>query len=111
MNLARQHINFAIFCFVMGFIIPAGVVFYHLSGGDPTMSAPEAVYEYARIKGDFTDAQMATISAGVRYAHRWYWGSSGREIFYLIYPASFAALGFIHLRHAFQTRKRKEPDQ
>lgn len=98
----KRHLWFATFCGFMGLVVPCGIFIQALFSGDSSMSAPEAVYEYARIKGDFSAAQMSTISAGVRYAHEHYWGSSGRELAYLLYPLSFILLAVLHWQFAFE---------
>lgn len=110
----RRHLWFAVLCAFMGVVVPFGVFIQAMFSGDPSMSAPEAVYEYARINGDFSDAQMRTISAGVRYAHEHYWGSSGRELVYFLYPISFILLAALHWRFAFESiaeDRKKGPNQ
>ena len=92
----RQQLGFAIVCSVMGILLPLAIVIPDIFDGDHTMSAPEAVYEYAATTGQVTDIQMSHISAGVRKAHAEYWGSSGREIVFLLYPLVFAVLGAAH---------------
>jgi len=110
----KRHLWFAAFCGFMGILVPCGVFIQAMASGDPSLSAPEAVYEYARIKGDFTEDQMRTISAGVRYAHEHYWGSSNVEIAYLLYPLSFILLAVLHWQFAFEglpAPQEKRPNQ
>lgn len=98
----KRHLGFAVFSAFMGIVIPCGVLVQAISSGDSSMSAPESVYEYARISGGFTNEQLKTISAGVRYAHKNYWGSSGREFIYLVYPLCFVLLAGLHWQFAFE---------
>lgn len=101
----RQQLAFAILCSVMGLLLPLAILVPDILDGDHSMSAPEAVYEYARSTGQFTDSQLTHISAGVRKAHAEYWGSSGREMIFLFYPFVFAVLGATHFFFALTPRK------
>jgi hypothetical protein len=105
----RQQLGFAIICSAMGVLLPLAIIIPDIFDGDHGMSAPEAVYEYARTTGQFTDVQMSHISAGVRKAHADYWGSSGHEIVFLLYPLVFAVLGAVHFFFALTPDKIADP--
>lgn len=105
----RQHLAFAFLCTGMGVLLPLFILIPALFRGDPSLSAPESVYEYARESGRFSEAQLKVISAGVRRAHDEYWGSSGREPVFLCYPFAFAALGVVHFFLALTPVKKSNP--
>jgi hypothetical protein len=105
----RQQLGFAMVCSVMGVLLPLAIIIPDIFDGDHSMSAPEAVYEHARTTGQFTDAQMSHISAGVRKAHAEYWGSSGHEVVFLLYPLVFTVLGAAHFFFALTPEKKADP--
>ncbi len=105
-----QHLAFAGICGFMGLLLPLVIILPDMFHGDPSMSAPEAVYAYAHASGQFSEAQLSVISAGVRKAHADYWGSPGPEAVFLIYPLVFLGLGVAHLAIAFTTG-RKGPNK
>lgn len=105
----RQQLGFAIICSVMGVLLPLTIVIPDIFAGNHSMSAPEAVYEYAHATGQFSDVQLGHISAGVRKAHAEYWGSSGREAVFLLYPLVFSALGAVRFFFALTPERRAQP--
>lgn len=80
----------------MGIIVPVliAVLMFTTSRG---MSDPEALYDFASTNGQFSTEQLATLSAGVKHVHEQRFGSSLREIAFLLYPLTFLALAVLHL--------------
>ncbi len=96
MASSRTHFAVAVFCAVMGLAVPA-LVFVLMFASQRGLSDPEALYDFAESKGAFTTDQMAVLSAGVRHVHARHFGSSVREVLFLLYPLSFLALSGLHL--------------
>lgn len=98
MNSPSYHKTIALLCALLGLAIPAvALIQMATAKGQPkTMSAPEAVYEYARTHGEFSPEQLRTISAGVNFAHRNFWGSSPVAPLFLLCCFSLIALSRVH---------------
>jgi hypothetical protein len=99
MTSPRWHLVVGLFCALLGVPVLAAIeVFF--ADGDKSISAAEAVYEYARRQDGFSAGQLSTLSAGVRHAHAGHWGPSGRELLQLLWPFAMIALAIVHLHRA-----------
>jgi hypothetical protein len=80
----------------MGIVVPLvfALLMFTTSRG---MSDPEALFDFASASGRFSPEQLDTLSGGVRQVHQRRFGSSLREMAFLLYPLSFLALAGLHL--------------